>query len=111
MNDPVKHCSVYKEIGCSHVDGYLCDYPDCSILKDYKMNERIKELAKEAGLVADATYAKAPDAIWLREYNKKFAELIVRECAKVAWYHTPDTEELEYSHLIEDKILKHFGVK
>jgi hypothetical protein len=45
------------------------------------MNERIKELSKEAGLVADATYAKAPDAIWLKEYNKKFAELIVRECA------------------------------
>jgi hypothetical protein len=40
-----------------------------------------------------------------------FAELIVKECAKVAWYHTPDTEELEYSHLIEDKILEHFGVK
>jgi hypothetical protein len=43
--------------------------------------------------------------------EEKFAELIVRECAKVAWYHTPDTEELEYSHLIEDKILKHFGVE
>jgi hypothetical protein len=40
-----------------------------------------------------------------------FAELIVKECAKVAWYHTPDTEELEYSHLIKDKILKHFGVE
>lgn len=46
------------------------------------MNERIKELSKEAGLVADATYAKAPDAIWLREYNKKFAELIVQDYAK-----------------------------
>ena len=42
---------------------------------------------------------------------EKFTELIVRECAKVAWYHTPDTEELEYSHLIEDEILKHFGVE
>jgi hypothetical protein len=42
---------------------------------------------------------------------ERFAEKIVRECAKVAWYHTPDTEELEYSHLIEDKILKHFGVE
>jgi len=39
MNDPVKHCPVYKEIGCSHVDGYLCDFPDCSIMKDYQMNE------------------------------------------------------------------------
>jgi hypothetical protein len=43
--------------------------------------------------------------------EEKFAELIVRECAKVAWYHTPDIEELECSHLIEDKILKHFGVE
>jgi hypothetical protein len=47
------------------------------------MNERIRELSKEAGSVADATYAKGPDAIWLREYNKKFAELIVRACADV----------------------------
>jgi len=44
------------------------------------MNKRIKELSKEAGLVADETYAKAPDAIWLKEYNKKFAELLVKEC-------------------------------
>jgi hypothetical protein len=42
---------------------------------------------------------------------ERFAEKIVRECAKVALYHTPDTEELEYSHLIKDKILKHFGVE
>ena len=47
------------------------------------MNERIKELSKEAGLVADETYAKAPDAIWLKEYNKKFAELIALECMKL----------------------------
>ena len=44
------------------------------------MNKRILELSKEAGSVADATYAKGPDAIWLREYNKKFAELIILEC-------------------------------
>ena len=40
MNDPVKHCPVYKEIGCSHVDGYLCDFPDCCIMKDYQMNKQ-----------------------------------------------------------------------
>lgn len=34
--DPVKGCDLYKEKGCSHVDGYLCDYPDCSMLKEYK---------------------------------------------------------------------------
>lgn len=46
------------------------------------MNERIKEMSKQAHLVADATYAEGPDSVWLKEYNKKFAELIVRECEK-----------------------------
>jgi hypothetical protein len=67
------------------------------------MNERIKELAEQASKEAFPLGSMA----WM----EKFAELIVKECAKVAWYHTPDTEELEYSHLIEDKILKHFGVE
>jgi hypothetical protein len=63
------------------------------------MNQRIIELAEQAGYDMDM------------QQHQKFAELIVRECAKVAWYHTPDTEELEYSHLIKDEILKHFGVE
>jgi hypothetical protein len=58
--------------------------------------------------MAQAWIEFAPDA---KAVTKRFAELIVKECAKVAWYHTPDTEELEYSHLIEDKILEHFGVE
>ena len=70
------------------------------------MNERIEKLAEQASEI---------DGDDLLYYNpvfaEKFAELIVKECAEVAWYHTPDTEELEYSHLIEDKILEHFGVK
>ena len=36
--DPVKHCALYLEEGCAHVDGYLCDFPDCTILKDFKSN-------------------------------------------------------------------------
>jgi hypothetical protein len=67
------------------------------------MNKRIKELATEARLLTGWPVGEV-------EYQK-FAELIVRECAKVAWYHTPDTEELEYGHLIGDKILKRFGVE
>jgi hypothetical protein len=43
--------------------------------------------------------------------EEKFAELIIRECSNVAWQHTPETEELEYSHLIKDKILERFGVE
>ena len=30
-NDPVKHCCVFKEFGCSHVDVYLCDFKTCDM--------------------------------------------------------------------------------
>jgi hypothetical protein len=66
------------------------------------MNKRIQELMKQSMVEHQFDVRFSPE---------KFAELIVRECAKVAWYHTPDTEELEYSHLIENEILKHFGVE
>jgi hypothetical protein len=77
------------------------------------MNERIKELAEQAGVFEYKTYYDPTffKSVINDDKVKKFAELIVKECAKVAWYHTPDTEELEYSHLIEGKILKHFGVE
>ena len=81
------------------------------------MNERIKQLALKAfqpindiaseGVADRHTF----DQAWFQHYNEKFAELIVQECSNVAWQHTPDTEELEYSHLIKDKILTHFGVE
>ncbi len=35
-NDPVKKCLVYINEGCSHVDGLLCNYPDCNIIKEFK---------------------------------------------------------------------------
>ena len=34
-DDPIG-CDVHREMGCSHVDGPLCDYPGCSMLKAYK---------------------------------------------------------------------------
>jgi hypothetical protein len=43
------------------------------------MNDRYKELVKQAVLTASATYANGPDSIWLKEYNQKFAELMVVE--------------------------------
>ena len=67
------------------------------------MNERIKELAKQS---LPASYlTNCPSAL------EKFAELIVKECMDVAKYHTPDTEECEYTWLIHDKIKEHFGVE
>ena len=46
-NDPVKYCEVYKKEGCSHVDGYLCDFPKCSMLLEYREElERSYKLKK-----------------------------------------------------------------
>ena len=36
IKDPITYCSVYKEIGCAHVDGYLCEVETCPILKKYQ---------------------------------------------------------------------------
>ena len=29
--DPVKHCLVYRAVGCAHVDGMLCNVRTCNI--------------------------------------------------------------------------------
>ena len=72
------------------------------------MNERIKLLSLQASdSIPDDVSAE--HAMYI--FQKKFAELIVAECADVAWRNTPETEELEYSHLISDKIKQHFGVE
>ena len=70
------------------------------------MNERIQELAKQAGDDWDHTLESD------KEFLKKFAELIVRECSKVLTQHgayfSGDGEPYHYAaHLIEE----HFGVE
>jgi hypothetical protein len=73
------------------------------------MNERIKELSRVAHSAADSTYAQAPDAIWLKEYNKKFAELIVRECMELTKQCStgPGIHDL----FADEIIAEHFGVE
>ena len=61
------------------------------------MNERIKELAEQAGL----EYNFDP-MLWLK--YEKFAELIVRECAEVA-------EDYDGAHYVGTAIKQQFGVK
>ena len=78
------------------------------------MNERIKQLALEAGEYVNKVYtgpvrSKTPGKIWEdghigwhTQFNEKFAELIVRECIDTAFHKGhPDLEFL----------LKHFGVE
>jgi hypothetical protein len=52
------------------------------------MNQRIKELREQASDFAEVAWAKQTQATWKTNkdihtiYDEKFAELIVRECAK-----------------------------
>ena len=47
------------------------------------MNERIRELAEQAGITTnlDTDYFEKDINKWVDYYSEKFAELIVRECA------------------------------
>lgn len=69
------------------------------------MNERIRELAEQA---MESTGVEGLGGQY-RELNlEKFAELIVRECAKVAFYDWYDGTNEGSSKMA---ILKHFGVE
>jgi hypothetical protein len=81
------------------------------------MNERIKELAEQAGVFEGVFTKHGGVPCDLKAYGmledemEKFVELIVKKCADVAKYYTPDTEECEHTWLIHDKIKQHFGVE
>ena len=64
------------------------------------MNERIKELAEQAGM-----HDFVLEAMGIGEEFEKFAELIVRECADIA------DEYDGVGSTIVSRIKKHFGVE
>jgi hypothetical protein len=66
------------------------------------MNERIKELAREAGLLAHN-----PEGVPTK--LETFAELIVRECARVAFESDLTMAIGQWG--ADSAILKHFGVE
>lgn len=68
------------------------------------MNERIRELAEQAGL---DMWINGNDEVELSENQKKFAELIVSECVKVAMRSVGDDEPKEAWYLIQE----HFRVE
>ena len=65
------------------------------------MNERIKEIAEQARLEVNVAEGIAGPL-----YNKKFAELIVRECARIQ--HERFCQEGDVSW---DLLMRHFGIK
>ena len=94
------------------------------------MNERIRELAREAAEYVNSVYtppvrSKTPGKIWEdghigwhTQFNEKFAELIVRECARLCEHESNDDEYDQYdmgqsvkAESIKTAIKKHFGVE
>ena len=98
------------------------------------MNQRIKQLSKQAGDYVNETYtgpvrSKTPGKIWEdghigwhTQFNQKFAELIVKECIeKIETHEIPVGNsaagemacEWTYAALkeIRDEIKEHFGVE
>ena len=87
------------------------------------MNQRIQELSKQAGDHVNEVYtapvrSKTPGKIWEdghvdwhTQFNKKFAELIVRECIDIISPYTVRMSRPgeEYLHPIQE-IRKNFGV-
>lgn len=39
--DPVYNCELYKDKGCAHVDGFLCDVRTCEESIEYNMRNQI----------------------------------------------------------------------
>ena len=74
------------------------------------MNERIKELYKQAGLTMNNPLAYEQ---WYLDSLEKFAELIVAEC--VGEIHGADVGDLKgksyYLDKVAEHIEKHFGVE
>ncbi len=84
------------------------------------MNERIRELAKQAGEYVNTVYtppvrSKTPGKIWEdghigwnEQFQAKFAELIVRECGVAL---SPMLRDMVSRGQAYDLIKRHFGVE
>jgi hypothetical protein len=69
-------------------------------MRKTQMNERIKQLAEQAG------FAYEPS-----ETLQKFAELIVRECADIAKHHVMNISTYADADFVDEQIKEHFGVE
>jgi hypothetical protein len=83
------------------------------------MNEQIQKFAEQAFLFASATDdSDESDANWWKEYNEKFAELIVKECIHeldMCRFEIPRERWMDERNdgidFCVDTIKKHFGVE
>ena len=88
-----------------------------------KINQRIQELSKQASDYVNEVYtapvrSKTPGKIWedghigwYTQFNQKFAELIVRECAEIAYNKQYKHSAAHTRGDCAEAIKQHFGVK
>ncbi len=75
------------------------------------MNDQIKALM---GQTLDEKFAgtwSTMDMQDLQKFTERFAELIVKECAKVILETPVKYTEIDIMHIIRDNIKEHFGVE
>jgi len=74
------------------------------------MNERIRELAEQAGITTniDTDYFEKNINRWVDYYSEKFAELIVKECGVAL---SPMLRDMVSRGQAYDLIKQHFGVE
>lgn len=80
------------------------------------MNERIRELAEQAkAFILESEHAKIAEVseVSFDKYSdlEKFAELIVKECSKIATNPYLNDEESYYGNEFAKAIKQHFGVE
>ena len=73
------------------------------------MNDRIRELAKEALDYAEKNQSAEIPQHWFKLYNEKFAELIVRECAE-RLLNDAKLTDIQTARCVAS-IREHFGVE
>ena len=80
------------------------------------MNERIRQLAKQAGFVLwkDESWNPGDVIDWSCRYDdefKKFAQLIVGECAEIAKHNVMNISTYADAEFVDQQIKQHFGVE
>lgn len=70
----------------------------------YEMNEKIKELAKQADMYARADNCSMLFENFQKRYTEKFAELIVKDVMQVVANRLPSNQYLD----VADAVIEHY---
>jgi hypothetical protein len=74
--------------------------------EEHKMNNQLENLMYKAGLTAQGCWDEMDD--YDKEAIKRFAELIIEECALVANEHVEECEGTNYG--VGHVLKRHFGI-